>query len=807
MFHNIRGRTHTHRLTHTGSHTPAHTPAHSWPFDCRIAVAICLLLSIGLNHAPAAANWLYGSSDPFNPIPSPSTTRIGPQYDTTPAIGIDGSVYVFGDDHRLRAITPGTTGGTFKWISQTAYTHDSISPQNSPAVASDGTVWMAFKKNADNCVYALDHTDGSDKFSKVINSGKQVVGSPAIDVNDWAFVVYHDCVVALGAKNTGGYEEKWSYLLNDAVNWIPTMPAISTPQVISSGGSTWTNQLIYWAEVDKGPYYVFNNRIFALQQKQYTTGVTTTNQAWAWNFPGGQTEFPVGHLTVNHTNTIYVIGKNGSTHKLYSLNGNTGVQNWVMTLGFAPLNNPTIGTDGTLNVPGTDGVRAINPVTKTVTWTHSTGTSAVRNPPVVGIDGSLYFAYDSGNNGSVRRITAAGATVSTDTFTNRRFHNCPVVMDRKGWLFLPSQKTDSGVTGGEGQLVAVQGVGRPALSDWSMWGRGFSRNNRAGKTWRFMELDTLGGAYSVAEGISENGRVVGGAHSNTGVYVGAHVVPGVYWWTGLFLNIPYDTPAFAANNYGIIVGYTLQNGGPEAYYTQGGWGQTLLDFLPSGHTAAAVGINENARIVGYSHNSSGVQRGVFWSYGPTAPTDIRTLAGLNPSFSSTANAVSSSGRITGSSQNTSGNYRAFLTGEDGIIQGPGNDLGTLGGTYSAGHGINDAEAVTGTANNASGVARIFYKPFGQAMQDVGLLAGASSGTGEDINNNNLIVGYCYVGSYARASVAVGGLTGVADLNNATSGMTYQSLNVANAVNDREWIVGWGFDSSWRYRGFVLRPNE
>jgi hypothetical protein len=54
---------------------------------------------------------------------------------------------------------------------------------------------------------------------------------------------------------------------------------------------------------------------------------------------------------------------------------------------------------------------------------------------------------------------------------------------------------------------------------------------------------------------------------------------------------------------------------------------------------------------------------------------------------------------------------------------------------------------------------------------------------------------------------VGGLAGVADLNNVASIPTFLSLNQANAVNDAEWIVGWGFDSSWRYRGFVLRPNE
>jgi hypothetical protein len=36
---------------------------------------------------------------------------------------------------------------------------------------------------------------------------------------------------------------------------------------------------------------------------------------------------------------------------------------------------------------------------------------------------------------------------------------------------------------------------------------------------------------------------------------------------------------------------------------------------------------------------------------------------------------------------------------------------------------------------------------------------------------------------------------------------FESLNEARAVNDREWIVGWGLNSGWAYRGFILRPNE
>lgn len=808
MFVSIGGRIrHTHGLTLTDHLMPG------W----RAALATCLIAASGTIHVDAGANllWQYGSGAWNDP------GRTGVQNQSTPAIGLDGTVYVISDDFKLRAITPSDTGGVHKWVSATVTFGSSsplFSPEHSPSVASDGTVWFATPGNP-NRIYGLDPATGTKKSGMSdgiqITSPKVISAAPAIDVNDWSFTMFTDCVVAVGQNSSGTYVKKWVHIIDFSKLKLPTMASITSATLQSGGGLTWTNQLICWAEVDKNPVdgTDFNNRIFALQQKQFTDGTASTNEAWSWPFPGGKNEVPVGHLTLTSTNGLYVIGKNGSAYKLYYVNGNNGANasGWPMTLSFTPNSNPSLGADGTLYIPCSDGLRAVNPTTQAVTVLQS-GMNVI-STPVVGADGTIYIAYDSGTTANVRALSSTGTTLWTETLSGgsgHKFRNSALVMDRKGRLFVLRSNTAEN----DGQMAAFKGTGRPGFSGWPMWGRGYSRNGRAGKTWRAMELDTLGGAYSIAEGISENGWVVGGAHDNFGVYKGAFVAPGVYWWFAVFQNIAFDTPAFGVNNSGVIVGRTMQNWPtgttmPRAYYYHPNPGQVLLNGLGGVSEAYAINGGSSTRIVGYSHFTTGLARGVKWdpfTGSGVTPTDIGNLAGGGLSYSTYAYAVSSSGRITGVSQTSGGYNHAFLTDTTGLIQGPGNDLGTLGGNTSFGFGINDAHAVVGTSENSSGVSRIFYKPFNQSMQDVGVLSGYSSATGKDVNNNNLIVGYSS-GSAERAVVAVGGLAGVADLNAVTTIPSYQSLNRANAVNDWDWIVGFGLDSSWRYRAFLLKPNE
>src|SRR5262249_22930570 len=83
--------------------------------------------------------------------------------------------------------------------------------------------------------------------------------------------------------------------------------------------------------------------------------------------------------------------------------------------------------------------------------------------------------------------------------------------------------------------------------------------------------------------------------------------------------------------------------------------------------------------------------------------------------------ISPSGKITGMSSTSSVfNARAYLKDGTTMIQ-----LGTLGGDYSEGFGVNDAGQVAGNSKTASGITHAFLYENG-TMNDLGTLGGSTS---------------------------------------------------------------------------------
>jgi len=97
---------------------------------------------------------------------------------SSPAIGVDGTIYVGSTNYYLYAINP---NGTFKWSYQT----DS-DVYSSPAIGADGTIYVG---SHDNKLYAIN-LDGTLKWS--YQTGDVVSSSPAIGVDGTIYVGSYD---------------------------------------------------------------------------------------------------------------------------------------------------------------------------------------------------------------------------------------------------------------------------------------------------------------------------------------------------------------------------------------------------------------------------------------------------------------------------------------------------------------------------------------------------------------------------------------------------------------------------------------
>src|SRR5690349_15008389 len=136
------------------------------------------------------------------------------------------------------------------------------------------------------------------------------------------------------------------------------------------------------------------------------------------------------------------------------------------------------------------------------------------------------------------------------------------------------------------------------------------------------------------------------------------------------------------------------------------------------------------RLILFSSLLTGI--GLRYAAAAGAPAyTIKDLGTLGGTFS-TGLGINAAGQVTGNANTNSGESHVFLY--DGAM----HDLGTLGGTSSAGWGdINDSRYVTGGASTNSGDGHAFL--YDGAMHDLGTLGGSES-EGRSINNSNHITG-------------------------------------------------------------------
>jgi probable HAF family extracellular repeat protein len=337
------------------------------------------------------------------------------------------------------------------------------------------------------------------------------------------------------------------------------------------------------------------------------------------------------------------------------------------------------------------------------------------------------------------------------------------------FLYTDGKMTDLGTLGG-GDSIAVginssgQVVGTAATVDIPgtylfndhafLW----TPSSPNGTTGTMRDLDTLGGEYSFANAINDKGQVVG------------------------HYGLPLATLGFSFDR----TGSTL-----PVYHAFSSNGGAMTDIgTLGGNKSVAYDVNVKGEIVGWSESApyAGDRRAFLDNEGKMI--DLNTLISDAAWTLLEARGINDAGQISGVGLNN-GQRRAFiLTPVRYDIQ----DLGTLGGSYSYGYGINAWQQVAGGSYTQGNVAtHAFLYSDGSSLQDIGTLGGTQS-EAFDINDGGQVVGYAFTQNNA-ASHAFLWSNGVFQDLGTLGGISSSGMG----VNNQGDVVGWSYvpdNSTW-----------
>jgi len=327
--------------------------------------------------------------------------------------------------------------------------------------------------------------------------------------------------------------------------------------------------------------------------------------------------------------------------------------------------------------------------------------------------------------------------------------------------------------------------------------------------------------------INDQGQVVG--HFPAGVFPKSHGFPyshGCLWDKGKRIEMPtlggWFSEASRVNDNGQILGTAsvpreTSSGLPiEHLCLWNGHRLTDLDADPRFHGTKAVHITQSGAVYAVSPPQGPKKQLHLWLYlagfSPGIGRDLGVIGGpkIKPMF------INDSGMVVGT-WNTVGERHAFVWHKGDTRW---TDIGTFGGRDSEPTGMNNAGQVIGQAWLPDDPH--IYTPRVHAflwqksrMKDLGTLPGSESSYANAINNKGQVIGYCKADSNGiRFRPVLWEHGQIKDLSLLIpSGTRWGTIDGAAAINDRGQIVGGGAvtnDQTKRgtYRGhaYLLTPH-
>src|SRR5258707_1307612 len=220
---------------------------------------------------------------------------------------------------------------------------------------------------------------------------------------------------------------------------------------------------------------------------------------------------------------------------------------------------------------------------------------------------------------------------------------------------------------------------------------------------------------------------------------------------------------------------------------------------PTGYDSAALGLNDNGGVVGYSFQGDNYQA-FLYSQSSGSSTDVGSLGGqMNAAY-----AINDAGQIVGRTDTDQGAIHAFLLASPG---GDLKDIGTLGGNNSEALAINKSGEVVGDAETGNGAPHAFLYRKG-STRDLGVLTGFDTASyARSINSQGEIVGDSESADQKRAFIYSNGQ--MLELDKLVTNLGeagFASLDVAYGINNRGLIVGYGTATDVRTIAFLAVPE-
>lgn len=321
----------------------------------------------------------------------------------------------------------------------------------------------------------------------------------------------------------------------------------------------------------------------------------------------------------------------------------------------------------------------------------------------------------------------------------------------------------------------------------------------AGVVWAdyvIVDLGTLGGTYSAAYSINNDGLVVGSSNLADGTQRAFLF----NYQDGVMVDIDQrngmSSQARAINNVGQIVGTenpTYASPVQPFMYSSGVMSTLPIVEYSGTQNSAAYGINDAGKVVGGTQMSGGW---LAYSYVPGTQTDLgRASQPLTTSF---AYGINSAGKAVGKHYHPVTHTMNAVLFENGIkLLGMGTDDGREAIAYD----INDKDEIVGTYFYYGSRVAFLYK--NNSITNLGGL-GASPASAYAINESSVIVGERLPGTiYRNAFIYSDGV--MQDLNSLLPPDSGWVLTAARDINDNGWIVGEGTINGETH-AFLMAPG-